>query len=563
MPSGHGRALGGFGDRRLDVEIAAQRLDRGLEAELRLRLLDVEPVRLLADDCRAAAPRRRAPGGDRRAGCRATAPPRSGGGAARRDERARPRSPRGGRRRARSAGSTASSDCSIDTRRDSASLRAPASASRRCSVSTMRRSSNCWRSCRPALRTSRSRRREASTAVLASSSSRTRPRVAAASASACSSAVERREHRVELGDPLALGGDVIGQRDRGPIEALELGLDLPAFALHPGECLGGGGEAGVVGVETCAELGLRGTGGGELVVGVANSLRRRRRAGRRRAADSSRGPVERSRRGAAGRRADAPASGTEAVADVGDDDRVGVGDRRIDRGAGLGDPDRVADQRVEQRRQPRPVGVDVRSHGLADAAASPRLVSARRRRARHRSCRSRVNALERTPRRVGSVDDDRGERLAERRLDRRLPPGIDLDQIEQRAEDAVDVGETFGAGAGTCARRAPAAVPRHVPTSSTRPPPPAGAPESPTRVAPRRCDGGLRPARPRRPGASRRPPRQRSRHATARSRHRVRQRARATRRRARHSGAARSRCARRQCESTAVRHAPRPPHWPP
>ena len=46
----HGRALGGFGDRRLDVEITAQRLDRGLESELRLRLLDVEPVRLLADD---------------------------------------------------------------------------------------------------------------------------------------------------------------------------------------------------------------------------------------------------------------------------------------------------------------------------------------------------------------------------------------------------------------------------------------------------------------------------------------------------------------------------------
>ena len=45
-----GRTLGGFGDRGLDVEITAQRLDRGLEPELRLRLLDVEPVCLLADD---------------------------------------------------------------------------------------------------------------------------------------------------------------------------------------------------------------------------------------------------------------------------------------------------------------------------------------------------------------------------------------------------------------------------------------------------------------------------------------------------------------------------------
>ena len=61
---------------------------------------------------------------------------------------------------------------------------------------------------------------------------------------------QRGQHRVELGDPLALRGDVAGQSDRGSIEALELGLDRPAFALHPGERLGGGVEAGVVGVET-------------------------------------------------------------------------------------------------------------------------------------------------------------------------------------------------------------------------------------------------------------------------------------------------------------------------
>ena len=189
--------------------------------------------------------------------------------------------------------------------------------------------------------------------------------MAAASASALLVGGQGGEHRVEFGDPLALRGDVTGQRDGGAIEALELGLDRPAFALHPGERLGGGVEPGVVRVETRAELGLRGAGGGEFVVGAAHCVLGVGEpvvGGGRLLA----GPVELGRRGAARRRADAPAAGTEAVADVGHDDRVGVGDRHVDRGRGLGDTDRVADQRIEQGRQPRPVGMDVRSHGLAD-----------------------------------------------------------------------------------------------------------------------------------------------------------------------------------------------------
>jgi hypothetical protein len=47
-----------------------------------------------------------------------------------------------------------------------------------------------------------------------------------------------------------------------------------------------------------------------------------------------------------------------------------------------------------------------------------------------------------------TVDHDGAERLAERGLDGLLPAGVDLDQIEQRAEHTVDVGEPFGAGAG-------------------------------------------------------------------------------------------------------------------
>ena len=108
------------------------------------------------------------------------------------------------------------------------------------------------------------------------------------------------------------------------------------------------------------------------------------------AVDSSPGPVELGRRGAAGRRADAPASGTEAVADVGHDDRHrdGRSPRR-------------------SRRRPRRHGPRCRSARRAGVASPGRSEwtcgrtdsptsgtdrggrRARRRRGRHRSCRSR------------------------------------------------------------------------------------------------------------------------------------------------------------------------------
>ena len=60
-----------------------------------------------------------------------------------------------------------------------------------------------------------------------------------------------------------------------------------------------------------------------------------------------------------------------------------------------------------------------------------------------------AEGIERTSARRRIVDDHRGERLAERRLDRLLPPGVDLDEVEQRAEHPVDTGQTLGTGAGS------------------------------------------------------------------------------------------------------------------
>ena len=45
-----------------------------------------------------------------------------------------------------------------------------------------------------------------------------------------------------------------------------------------------------------------------------------------------------------------------------------------------------------------------------------------------------------------TVDDDRRERLAERGLDGVLPAVVDVDEVEQGAEHAVDVGQSLGAG---------------------------------------------------------------------------------------------------------------------
>ena len=51
---------------------------------------------------------------------------------------------------------------------------------------------------------------------------------------------------------------------------------------------------------------------------------------------------------------------------------------------------------------------------------------------------------------VGAHDHHRGQRVAEGGLHRLLPPGVDLQQLAQRAHDAVELGEVFGA-AGTAA----------------------------------------------------------------------------------------------------------------
>ena len=49
----------------------------------------------------------------------------------------------------------------------------------------------------------------------------------------------------------------------------------------------------------------------------------------------------------------------------------------------------------------------------------------------------------------GVAHDDRVQCFADGRFERRLPPMVDVDQVKERTDDAVEPGETLGSGPGT------------------------------------------------------------------------------------------------------------------
>ena len=229
--------LGGLGDRGLDVEVATQCLDRVLEAQLGLGLVDLGAMGPLRGVSSSAA-RRRARALRAASSPAVERPHLVALAAALLDRacRARPRSPRGGRRRARRAARSASSDRSISLAGDSAA-RCP-----RLGVGL-----------EPALGLVDALLEELLALVqtgvadleLAAPGREHRgarlelgPRLAAARGGlglGLLVGVERREHGLELGDPLALDVDVVDQVATAVrSSALELGLQLAPFARARG-----------------------------------------------------------------------------------------------------------------------------------------------------------------------------------------------------------------------------------------------------------------------------------------------------------------------------------------
>ena len=422
---GQRRLLGRLGDLRLDVEVATQRLDRVLEPQLRLGLVDVGAVGPLARLVELAARPRAAPCGRRRgavvsartsslwrrrcslsASCSTSITCRwAATSAASRSIATSERSiwiaPLGGLRRGprrRPRGGARSRRCAA---RGTAGARAD-------------------RRCAPRARGGAT----TSTAARASRSARASPRALAASASACSSASSAGSTASSSAIRLALDGDVAGELgDRSARASRARPASSRRSAERPRQRLGGGREAGVVLVELAGELVPR------LAARPVERLARRGAA--RRSATASRWRRasarclrlgERGRRGTAGGGADAPPARREAIAVAGDDDGAAGGRsrrrrRRRRRRRSTAPPSSAS----SRPRHAGAVGAHVRAHRLADAGR--RAAACRRSPTREHGTAGVgvAERRERPPGGVAAVDHDRRQRLAERGLDRRLP----------------------------------------------------------------------------------------------------------------------------------------------
>ena len=259
---GRRRALGQhghrcrLGDRRFDVEVASQGLDRGLEPQLRLGLLELGPPGPLADSSSAAPSRAARPAelvelGGQPAHLVALA-------AALLDE----------------VGVQHLDDLTVagdEPRR--------AGRSRRCRA---RSSTRCPSAAGPRLDVGRQpslglgetlleqlltlvQAGVADLEVLAARRQRRRPRLELGPQLAAGPrgiglgllvGLQRRQQRLEFGDPLSVAVDVGRRARRSSARGSPARRHLAMLALRPRQALGGGAEAGVVGVESASQLGL-------------------------------------------------------------------------------------------------------------------------------------------------------------------------------------------------------------------------------------------------------------------------------------------------------------------
>ncbi len=145
---------------------------------------------------------------------------------------------------------------------------------------------------------------------------------------------------------------------------------------------------------------------------------------------------------------------------AGDDDEVGAVQRQVDCPLPVGDPHGPADEGVEhppdtagpgRRRAGAAAQPDVRPHQLrsrrerSDVDECPEVArrgAGDRPGGQQRAGRALlVQSGQRLPGGIPAVDDDGRHRGAGRGLERCLPAGVDLDEVDQRADDAVDASQ--------------------------------------------------------------------------------------------------------------------------
>ena len=253
------------------------------------------------------------------------------------------------------------------------------------------------------------------------------------------------DQRLQLGDATAFAAqpvDGIGER---VLQGLQFRLAVTALGLRSGQGIGAGGEPGVVGIELAAQLCLA----------TACTLQR---AGRcllcaattfelcGRDAETFLGLLQGRGRGPSPSGPDPPTRRAEPVAIVGDDHGERVVDRDVDR---LG-PRRHARRRSED-------GIEqLGNAGLLTVHVRPnRRPKPQRRRRWAMSSTERddrtvdvrgVKRIEGATAGLRRGNDDRVQGFAEGGLDGGLPAGVDVDEVEQRAEHAFHAGEVFGPG---------------------------------------------------------------------------------------------------------------------
>ena len=225
------------------------------------------------------------------------------------------------------------------------------------------------------------------------------------------------QQQLELGDPLALDGEVTGELVDPRLERLVLGLGLASGPFGGRHLLGRDAGTGGVRIALGDQVGNEPAGiverGGSRCAPVLALPEEGGDLG-----GAGLGVGQGGRRDPAGGGTDAPAGRTEAIAIAGDDDGGGLAGGQVGGGGHARDAHRAGEQPIEQGGDTGEVGADVRPDEVAgdrrerhDRGVQPeRQHGARGVRAAQR--------LERPPGGDRVADDDGGHGLPERGLDR-------------------------------------------------------------------------------------------------------------------------------------------------
>ena len=259
--------------------------------------------------------------------------------------------------------------------------------------------------------------------------------------------LERRQHRLHLGDPSPLRLEVADEITEGALHRLALPGEFAPSRLRALESLRRRVEPTVVEIEPPTDLHLRRPSAVELgrcrsqlaIRGLQRGLCRLRRRDR-----VGEGGGRRATRGGS----DTPTVRRETITLRGHHRQRRIGKGDVDRAIDVVSHDRAREQRREEfgntgRRRGDATEERTRTVDRTDRLSrSPASGDDRARRA------GPPQGRERPARRTGPIDHDRRQGVAESGFDRVGPSVLDGHQLEQGAEHTVDADQALGSGSG-------------------------------------------------------------------------------------------------------------------